>query len=185
MTNIILALIVGFVFLFFFVLYNRLVTRRNQIENAISSTDALFIKRSDLIPNLIATTKKYMQFEKDTLEKLTSIRSLNAKSSPELEAEAQELLRSLKVQFEAYPELKSSNAFQDLMYSMNEVEEQISAGRRYISASITDYNNAVISFPSNIVAKITGFSRYEWQYASATQRESINADALFGGNDEK
>ena len=54
--------------------FNSLSKRRNQIENAISSLDALFIQRSDLIPNLIATTKEYMAYEQDTFRQITELR---------------------------------------------------------------------------------------------------------------
>ncbi len=161
------------------IFYNQLTQKRNQIENAISSTDALFIKRSDLIPNLIATVKKYMQFEGDTLEKITALRNLKSNSNPQIEQQAQQALKGLMVQVENYPELKASANFRDLQHSMNEIEEQISAGRRYISSSITEYNNKVMQFPNNIVAGLFGFKKYEWEYAKTTQKENVNANDLF------
>lgn len=162
-----------------FSLYNKLGRLRNQIENAVSSTDALFIKRSDLIPNLIATAERYADFEKDTLEKVTSMRKMNSKTPPEDEKEAMAALKHMMMQVERYPNLKSDQQFMNLQYNMSEVEEQISAGRRYISSSITMYNNAIISFPSNIVAKIAGFKKHEWQYATTEQRQNVNAKELF------
>ncbi len=174
---IIISVLLIFVLLFVY-FYNQLVKKRNQIENSISSTDALFIKRSDLIPNLIAIVKKYMNFEAETLEKIISLRQMKSNVDPAVEAEAKHLLENIMVQVEQYPELKSNNQFQSLQYSLNEVEEQISAGRRYISSSITDYNNAIGIFPANIVAAIGGFKKYNWQYASAKQRENINATEL-------
>ncbi len=174
--SITVLLLVVLLFIYF---YNQLVKRKNQIENSISSTDALFIKRSDLIPNLISVVKKYMNFEAETLEKITSLRQMKSNVNPSVEAEAKTFLDKIMLQVEQYPELKSSNQFQNLQYSLNEVEEQISAGRRYISSSITDYNNSIGIFPANIVAAIGGFKKYNWQYASEKQRENINANELF------
>ena len=54
--------------------FNGISKRRNQIENAISSLDALFIQRAELIPNLIETAKQYMAFEKETLTKIAELR---------------------------------------------------------------------------------------------------------------
>ncbi len=159
--------------------YNQLVRKRNQIENSISSTDALFIKRSDLIPNLISTVQKHMTFEKETLKQIIMLRQMRSNVNPKEEAQAKQALDNLMIQVERYPELKSSDQFRDLQYSLNEVEEQISAGRRYISASITNYNNTIGMFPSNIIAGISGFKKYEWQYASETQRENVNVKDLF------
>lgn len=171
---------VSVIVVFFLVyLYNTLVKRRNQIENAISSLDSLFIKRSDLIPNLVETVQQHMQFEEATLTKITSLRNVNSKTDPKLEKEAQEALSSLMIQVENYPDLKSSQQFLHLQYSMNEVEEQISAGRRFVSASITDYNDAVKTFPNNIVASLSGFKEYEWQYATEEQKKSTDIKSLF------
>lgn len=159
--------------------YNQLARRKNQIEHAISSADALFIKRSDLIPNLIATVQKYMAFEEDTLKQITALRGMNSATPARMERNARMAFDQLMVQVEQYPDLKASAQFRDLQYSMNEVEEQIAAGRRYISASITDYNNAIRLFPSNMVATITGFKHYEWQYASEQERAHVDAKQLF------
>ncbi|WP_074408434.1 LemA family protein [Aquimarina megaterium] len=169
---IVLFLIIGFI-----ISYNTISTRRNQIENAISSLDALFIKRYDLIPNLVNVVKEYMDFEEETLKKITAMRTLPNDSIKE--SEASNLLKGLMVQVENYPELKANTQFTNLQFSLNEVEEQISAGRRYISTSITDYNNAIVIFPSNIVASITGFKNYEWHYANKTQQTSIDTKTLF------
>jgi len=67
--------IIGVLIVYFISVYNRITKSRNQIENAISSLDASYIKRSDLIPNLVATVKQYMSYEESTLEKITAMRT--------------------------------------------------------------------------------------------------------------
>ncbi len=183
MTTIIITAVILVIILFVIISgYNTLNRKQNQIENAKSSLDALFIKRSDLIPNLIATVKQYMNFEKDTLEKITSLRIPPAANTAEnylQDAEENKLLKSIMVQVEAYPELKSNTQFTNLQYSFNECEEQIAAGRRFLSASITDYNNAVTTFPGNIIAGTSGFKKHEWQKAEEAQRKNVDAKELF------
>lgn len=174
-----LSVIVGLLLIVIWSTYNRLTKKRNQIENSISTTDALFIKRSNLIPNLISVAKQYANFEKETLEKVVALRGMNTQTPPSQEQEAQQALQNFMLQVERYPELKTNQQFLNLQYNMTEVEEQISAGRRYISSSITDYNNSVRTFPSNIVAKMTGFPPYQWQYAAQQQRQNIDASELF------
>lgn len=161
--------------------FNTLNKRRNQIDNAFSSLDALFIKRNDLIPNLIAAVKQYMQFERDTLEKVTKLRAPANRSSEEYvkDGEADKIMKQIMIQAENYPELKASQQFTNLQYSFNECEEQIAAGRRYLSASITDYNNAVTTFPGNIVAGMSGFKKHEWERATENQRQNVDANELF------
>ncbi len=160
--------------------YNKLKSRRNQIENAFSALDALFIKRNDLIPNLIATVKQYMNFERDVLEKITQLRTPNRNSEEyRRDGEVDKIMKQLMIQVENYPELKASQQFTNLQYSFNECEEQIAAGRRFLSASITDYNNAVSMFPSNIVAGLGGMKQHEWERATEAQRQNVNAQDLF------
>ncbi len=159
-------------------LYNRLKVRRNQIENATSSLDALFIKRSELIPNLVAIVKQYVQYESNLLNEIVSKR--NAATQPyQQDGEAIEAMRTLMIQAENYPELKAHTQFTNLQYSWNEAEEQISAGRRYLSTSITQFNDALNTSPGNIVAAMFGIRKHEWQYATAQQRSSPDAAQLF------
>ena len=141
--------------------FNTLNKRKNQIDNAFSVLDALFIKRNDLIPNLIASVKQYMAFEQETLEKVTKLRAPANRSSEEYvkDGEADKIMKQIMIQAENYPELKTSEQFTNLQYSFNECEEQIAAGRRFLSASITEYNNAVTTFPGNVVAGMGGLSR--------------------------
>jgi LemA protein len=162
--------------------YNKLNRTRNQIENAKSSLDALFIKRNDLIPNLITVTKQYTHYEKETLEKIIKLRQTAQRANEyRQDSELSALMKQLIIQVENYPQLKASEQFTNLQYSWNEVEEQISAGRRYLSASITQYNDAVRIFPSNIVAGLFHFSTHKWERATDAQRQAVNGENLFNG----
>jgi len=181
MTPIIITAAAIIVCLFIYIsLFNTLKVKRNQIENAFSVLDALFIKRSDLIPNLISVAKKYMEFEKETLMKITEQRSPSRASQEYVrEGETDQIMKQFMLQVENYPDLKSNQQFLNLQYSFNECEEQIAAGRRYLSASITDYNDSVSTFPGNIVAGMCGMKMHEWERAADTQRQNVNATNLF------
>lgn len=179
-------IIVGVVVLILIIIisaFNSLSTRKNQIQNAISSLDALFMQRADLIPNLVATVKQYMTFEQDILEKITKLRTkvvATATENPYMQSEeASAALKQLLVQVENYPELKANTQFSQLNYAFMDCEEQIAAGRRYLSASITSYNDGVVIFPNNIIANICGFKKYEWVYATEQQKVVPNATELF------
>ncbi|MCD7973345.1 MAG: LemA family protein [Candidatus Azobacteroides sp.] len=161
--------------------FNKLKRTRNQVENAKSSLDALFIKRNELIPNLVAVLEKYTDFEKEVFEKITALRQSVAGNPKDYQAEGEtdKLLKQLMVQVENYPQLKASQQFTTLQFSLNECEEQIAAGRRYLSASITYYNNAVTTFPGNIVAGMTGMQVHEWERATEAQREKVDVKDMF------
>lgn len=176
----ILFILVGIVIL----TYNNLNKSKNQISNAKSSLDALFIKRSELIPNLVTLVKQYMTFERDTLTKITAMRQPPPNAGTDIymsDDDANKLLKQVMVQVENYPELKTSTQFLNLQYSWNEAEEQISAGRRFLSAAITGYNNAVIVFPGNLIAGIFGHKSFEWERATEVQQQNLNAKDLFKG----
>lgn len=182
-TTIIILSVAALLVIMLISLYNRLNTRRNQIENAKSSLDALFIKRVDLIPNLITLVKEYTSYERDVLDKITQLRADSQKSKPSTEyqhdGDLSSAVKNLMVQVENYPELKANSQFTNLTYSWNEVEEQIAAGRRYLASSITYYNDAVRTFPSNVIAGMFGFKHHEWERATQEQRRSVNAEELF------
>ena len=64
-----LFIILGVIALVIVLMYNSLIGKKNQVENIFAGVDAVLKKRYDLIPNLIASVSKYMEFEKSTLEK--------------------------------------------------------------------------------------------------------------------
>lgn len=161
-------------------LFNTLKVKKNQINNSFSVLDALFIKRSDLMPNIIAVAKQYMEFERETLMKITEQRSPSRNAQEYIATgEADTIISRLMLQVENYPELKSNQQFLNLQYSFNECEEQIAAGRRYLSASITDYNDSISTFPGNIIAAMNAMKPHEWEMASEAQRQNVNASNLF------
>jgi LemA protein len=173
------ALLLFVIIALFISAYNSLNRKRNQIENAKSSLDALFIKRNDLIPNLIEITMQYTRYEKETLDKITQLRRMpQTPTDYQQTDELSKIVKTLILQAENYPALQAHTQFTNLQYSWNEAEEQIAAGRRYLSASITQYNNAVKVFPSNIIAGMFHFSFHEWERASDDQRKAINAKEL-------
>lgn len=163
--------------------YNTIVSNKNQIQNAISSLDALFIQRSDLIPNMVATAKRYAIFERETLERIIELRNseriTNQENAYIQEDKISSLLKELRIQIENYPELKTNEQFMAIQRQLINCEEQIAAGRRFVSSSITIYNNSIVVFPNILIARSFGFVTYQWQYAQEKQKEVPKVDELF------
>ncbi len=182
---IILFALIGFMVLVFILLYNGLIGKRNQIANAEGSIDTMLKKRFDLIPNLVETCKVYLSHEKDIFENLADLRykaTVGKVDIPELESlnnAATKSVGDLLIMAENYPELKSSNNFIQLQAAWNESEEQISASRRFYNTAVTQYNNAIQMFPSNMVAGMFGFTQRQVFTASLEERENISAKKLF------
>jgi LemA protein len=88
-------------------------------------------------------------------------------------------IKSIMVAVENYPELKASENYMNLQRSLNEVESQISAARRTYNAVITDYNNAIQSFPSNIMAGIMSLKPKQVFLITDNERQNIDVKQLF------
>ena len=80
---------------------------------------------------------------------------------------------------ENYPELKANENFMQLQGSLNEIEEQISAARRAYNATVTDYNNAVEMFPTNMMASMMGYRRKRVFEITDKERENVDVGAMF------
>ncbi len=148
-------------------MYNALVRRRNQVEDAWSGIEVQLKRRHNLIPNILETVKGYAKHEKDVLSSVTQLRSASQAAgssvgTPEQEQAISQALRSLMVQVEAYPELKADANFRQLQEQLQEVEEAIQNARRYYNATVRDYNTTIQSFPSNLIADRFGFKEAEF-----------------------
>lgn len=147
------------------VMYNMLVSRRNQVDNIFGTMDAMLKKRWDLVPNLVSTVQGYAKHEKSLFETVTQMRSqaMSGRMSPDQVVQydnaVTKLMGLFRMTVENYPQLKASENFMHLQRTLNELEEQISAARRAFNAAVTDYNNAVDMFPTNIIASMFHFQR--------------------------
>ena len=179
------VVVVVVLFLFVFLMYNSLIGKKNQVENAFASIDTLLKKRYDLIPNLVSTVKQYMQHEAGVLTEVTELRSkalssgLSSDEAVELDNKIGKALGGIMVAVENYPELKASDNFQQLQRSLNEVEEQISAARRAFNAAVTDFNNAVEMFPTNIMAGLMHYRRRQLFEIPEQERRNVDVGDLF------
>jgi len=166
-------------------LYNSLVAKKNQVINLFGTIDAMLKKRYDLLPKLISTVKTYMQHERALLEEVTKMRAkavsgqLSDDEKVELDNKVTKALGGIMVAVENYPDLKANQNFLQLQGTMNEVEEQISAARRAYNAAVTDYNNAVEMFPTNILASMMSYKLKKVFEISEEQRQDVDTNALF------
>jgi len=166
-------------------IYNSLIAKKNQVKNVFGTIDALLKKRYDLLPNLVATVKGYMQHEKDLLKEITEMRAkavsgqMSDDQQVELDNKLSKMLGGIMVAVENYPDLKANENFMHLQRTMNELEEQISAARRAYNAAVTAYNNAVEMFPTNLVASTMGYKQKKVFEISPEQRENVDAEKHF------
>jgi LemA protein len=165
-------------------LYNNLISKRNEVKNAFGSIDAMLKKRYDLIPNLVETVKAYMKHEENIILEVTRLRTqlneqTNQNDKLETDQKISKNVNGLLMAVENYPTLKASDNFMQLQDSWNESEEQIAASRRFYNSAITIYNNAVQSFPSNLIANYFNFSEESIPTIPEAERVNLNAKQLF------
>lgn len=153
--------------------YNRLVRLRNDIANAFALIDVQLKRRHDLIPNLVEVARKYMEHERDTLERVTAARAQAmaatdlARSKPlasgaiESLTMAESSLASAMGRFQAvvesYPELKADAQMRDLSEELTHTENKVAFSRQYFNDATLLYNNAAEAFPTRIVSGLFGF----------------------------
>ncbi|MDE5988193.1 MAG: LemA family protein [Duncaniella sp.] len=151
--------------------YNSLVEKNQQVEQSWAEVQNQYQRRSDLIPNLVATVKGYATHESETLEKVTQARAaatsvnINAEElNEETLAKFQEAqnqltgaLKSLLAVSEAYPDLKANENFRDLQVQLEGTENRIATARGRYTQVVADYNTSIKKFPTNIYAGWFGF----------------------------
>jgi LemA protein len=168
-----IAIILAFVVLS----YNGLVRIRNQVRNAWQQIDIQLKRRHDLIPNLVASVKGYMQHEQGTLEHVTQARAaaVNAGTLHEKIAKENDLtsaLSKLVATVESYPELKANETIQPLMEQLTTTENQISFARQFFNDLATTYNTKLEIFPTNLYAASFGFHAVPlFQITEAKERD--------------
>lgn len=145
-------------------LYNRLVRLRNGREQAFADVDVQLRQRHDLIPQLVEAVKGYMVHERGVLTEITEARASAMKATSINEKIAAETrlstaLDGLRVQVEAYPDLKASQNFLDLQNEISDVENKIAAARRFFNSATKELNVATELFPSNLIATLFNFKR--------------------------
>lgn len=147
--------------------YNGLVRLKVRVDEAWSDITVQLKRRLDLIPNLVNTVKGYASHEKTVFEDVTKARSqaLNAqgvKETAETTNQFEGALKSLFAVAEAYPDLKANQNFMQLQQELVDTEDKIQAARRFYNGGVRDLNTKIQVFPSNIFAKVFGFSLREF-----------------------
>src|SRR5260370_838223 len=147
--------------------YNGLVNKKVEAENAWSQIDVQLKRRYDLIPNLVETVKGYASHEKDTLEKVIQARNMamNARGVGEVSQAENVLSGTLKSLFavaEAYPDLKANQSLLGLQEELKATENRIGFARQHYKDVVGQYNSALQRFPSSIIAGTFGFKPAEF-----------------------
>ncbi len=169
---------VALIVLYGIVIFNRLVSTGQLANEAWSGIDVQLKRRADLVPNLVDTVKGYASHERQLFEEVTKLRN-EVRSLPagdvagraKAESALSGLIGRLLALAEAYPDLKASTNFLELQRELAKLEDEIQMARRYYNGAVRNLNTLIETVPSNIVARLTGFTqRAYFELTDAAER---------------
>jgi LemA protein len=170
---IVLVVLACTIFFWYTRTYNKMVKVDENVTAQWGNVENQYQRRSDLIPNLVATVKGYATHEQSTLEGVVEARAkatqmkidptnLTEESMAKFQAAQGELssaLSRLLVSVEAYPDLKANQNFLDLQAQLEGTENRISTERTRFNDKANEYNQLIRQFPNNLVASMAGFDK--------------------------
>jgi LemA protein len=153
--------------------YNGLVKGDEEVKRSWGDVQTQYQRRADLVPSLIATVKKAAANEKDILTNVTNARAgipnlekeaadiktaaQNAQTPADLDAVGARINTAIKITMEAYPTIRSTEAFIGLQSQLEGTENRIQTSRSDYNTAVRNYNVKARTFPGNIFAGMFGF----------------------------
>jgi LemA protein len=183
---------------------NHFVDLDQQVQAQWAQVENDYQRRFDLIPNLVRTVQGAANFEKSTLEAVINARSRvgqvqapaggppgtqsNLPNDPNAMSQfagAQEnlsgALSRLLVVVERYPDLKSNQNFLELQSQLEGTENRIAVERRRYNEVAQTFNSAVLKFPANMVANMSGFKPKAYFQGAKGSQNAPEVNFNFGG----
>lgn len=147
--------------------YNGLASAREEVATRSSDIGAQLQRRMDLIPNLVASVKRFTEHESSVIDKVVKARAqlAGAQSMTEkadADAALSGALKGLMVIVENYPQLKSDTVYVGLMDELAGTENRIAVSRKAYNEAVRAYNTEIITFPTNILAGAMGFAKADY-----------------------
>ncbi|MBN1445061.1 MAG: LemA family protein [Candidatus Omnitrophica bacterium] len=180
---IVLLVLAGFVIvgliLYFVSIYNGLVRLNRDIDKNWSNIDVMLKQRHDEIGKLVKVCEGYMKYERETLEKITSLRTdyMRAGSVEEkgkIDGAITGALKTIFAVAENYPDLKTNNNFMQLQTRISEIENNIADRRELYNDSVNVYNIRIHQIPDMVVAGMMNYKDKTLFEVSEEERRDVN-----------
>jgi LemA protein len=167
MTMIVSTVLTAAVLLWGIVSYNLLVRDRNRVAQSWSDVGVQLARRHALIPKLVEVVKQHAGYERSVFENVATLRERGMReTSPQalgaVEGKLNAGLQRLIAIAEAYPELKASASFVELMKNLSDAENQIQYARRYYNGAVNNLNTRIATFPDLVPARLFRFAPAEY-----------------------
>jgi len=174
-------IIIGFIallFIFIISIDNRFKRIKVRINQSISGIDTCLTRRFDTLTKLVEITKDFMAHEENLLtsivEKRQGLSKMSVKEKETFDAEINQVTQGLRVQMEAYPELKSSNNVRDLQKAIMDTENELMAARRLYNSNVAIYNEMILVFPSSVIAGMRHYQAEDFFQAEEKKRQDVD-----------
>lgn len=166
MTFVLLAVLALTVF-YIWSIYNKLVTIKTRITASIQEIGNQLKRQADLIPNLQGSVKGYLKHEEKIFEKITearkaisgAIKSGSGQKLIEAAAKLQNALQPIRAVFESTPQLQAKDVVVKLMEELRDTADKVMYARRTLIDLTADFNVALVTFPSNLIAQLFNFKK--------------------------
>lgn len=172
----IILLIVFITVIWYICAYNSFQKSIVKTEEAKSGIDIALTKRFDVLTKLLDVVNQYTKHEKNILENVIKLRQQGA-SYKEINTELNKAQENINMVVENYPDLRSSEVYQNLQLAISDTEEHLSAARRFYNSACKDYNLKVRAFPTSIIANAKGYEVME--YFEAEDRKKSDVEMKF------
>lgn len=168
--------------------YNGFVQLEEDVNQSYAQIENQLQRRLDLIPNLVETVKGFADQEQSVIDSVTEARSNLAgaegvSEQAEADAELSGALSRLLVVVENYPEIRSSENFQQLSDELAGTENRIAVARQDYNGTVSEFNRKARSFPGNMIAGVFGFDEKEYFEADPDASEAPEVD--FGTDEDE
>ncbi|CCQ91304.1 Conserved LemA domain protein [Nitrospina gracilis 3/211] len=184
-TTIVILGILGFGLLgiigYFIMIYNGLISLKENIKKSWSNIDVILKQRYDEIPKLISVCESYAQFEKGMLDRLLKareryVRADGVKEKSKASNQISEALRSVFALAENYPELKANENFMQLQNRISHLEETLADRREFFNDSVNNYNIRIQQIPDVFVAGMLNYQQEEMFEVAEEERRDVKVN---------
>lgn len=169
------AAVVLIILLWYIGTLNGLRQTKVKIQEAVSGIDVALTKRYDVLTKMVDVAKSYATFEKATILEAIKLRSgMSMSERNKAAASMEQAARELNFLAENYPQLHSNENFRQLQVAIMDVEEHLQGARRAYNSNVSLLNRKIVTFPTSIVAGMSGIHAEEFFEAESHKREDVD-----------
>ena len=169
--GIIVIVIVVLIALWFINQSNQLNRYQVSIEESKKNIDIILVKRYS---EMLKVAKSYAKHEEKVFTELVTLRQGGSiQETNQVLANQNDVLTQIRAVGESYPELFSSKQFENLQREIAEENEDLAASKRIVNSNVRIINQAIVSFPTSLVASIKGLRQFEFLNEDTTGKRDL------------